>query len=37
MALAMVTAEPGGKVLERFEFAAIRYRDLPASEVGQPE
>ena len=36
MALAMVTAEPGGKVLERFEFAAIRYRDLPPLEVGQP-
>ena len=35
MALAMVTAEPGGKVLERFEFAAIRYRDLPPSGVGQ--
>jgi sigma-E factor negative regulatory protein RseB len=37
MALAMVTAEPGGKVLERFEFAAIRYRDLPPSEVGVSE
>ncbi|MBT5888563.1 MAG: hypothetical protein HOH52_02175 [Halieaceae bacterium] len=37
MALAMVTAEPGGKVLERFEFAAIRYRDLPPSGVGQSE
>jgi len=35
MALAMVTAEPGGKVLERFEFAAIRYRDLPPAEAGQ--
>ncbi len=34
MALAMVTAEPGGKVLERFEFAAIRYRELPPSEGG---
>lgn len=31
MALAMVTAEPGGKVLERFEFAAIRYGELPPS------
>ena len=31
MALAMVTAEPGGKVLERFEFADIRYRELPPS------
>jgi sigma-E factor negative regulatory protein RseB len=37
MALAMVTAEPGGKVLERFEFAAIRYRDLLPSGVGQSE
>ena len=37
MALAMVTAEPGGKVLERFEFAAIRYRDLPPSGVGESE
>ena len=33
MALAMVTAEPGGKVLERFEFAAIRYREAPASKT----
>ena len=36
MALAMVTAEPGGKVLERFEFAAIGYRDLPQPEVDVP-
>ena len=34
MALAMVTAEPGGKVLERFEFAAIRYREMPVLEAG---
>ena len=34
MALGMVTAEPGGKVLERFEFAAIRYREVPALETG---
>jgi negative regulator of sigma E activity len=33
MALAMVTAEPGGNVLERFEFAAIRYREVPALET----